>query len=162
MKLIFNDNVIKEKFLIAPAAKKYHHNYTHGLLEHTIGMLQILESQVKFYGEDTVLDLDLLRCGILVHDLGKIEEYGVRNGVTYYLTEFQYLGHLVLGDRIVKGFMDQIEDFPNELKSKVSHIILSHHGPEDWGSKIPPRTPEAEVIHQLDMLDSRYKNNFLR
>lgn len=37
----------------------------------------------------------------------------------------------------------------------LQHMVLSHHGKQEWGSPVEPKLMEAEVLHHIDMLDSR-------
>jgi 3'-5' exoribonuclease len=46
-------------------------------------------------------------------------------------------------------------DFPEELKTLVEHLIISHHGQYDFGSPKLPMFPEALMLHYLDDLDSK-------
>ena len=45
--------------------------------------------------------------------------------------------------------------FPEELKTMVEHLIISHHGQYDFGSPKLPMFPEALMLHYLDDLDSK-------
>jgi 3'-5' exoribonuclease len=40
------------------------------------------------------------------------------------------------------------------------HMILSHHGTNEWGSPVVPKTLEAILLHQIDLLDSRVQGYF--
>ena len=46
-------------------------------------------------------------------------------------------------------------DFPDELKTMIEHLIISHHGQYDFGSPKLPMFPEALMLHYLDDLDSK-------
>jgi len=45
--------------------------------------------------------------------------------------------------------------FPEELKTLIEHLIISHHGQYDFGSPKLPMFPEALMLHYLDDLDSK-------
>jgi 3'-5' exoribonuclease len=45
--------------------------------------------------------------------------------------------------------------FPDELKTMIEHLIISHHGQYDFGSPKLPMFPEALMLHYLDDLDSK-------
>src|SRR5260221_680194 len=45
--------------------------------------------------------------------------------------------------------------FPDELKTMIEHLIISHHGQDDFGSPKLPMFPEALMLHYLDDLDSK-------
>ena len=47
------------------------------------------------------------------------------------------------------------EPLPRELMLRLRHMILSHHGTPEWGSAKVPMTPEAMMLHLIDMTDTR-------
>jgi 3'-5' exoribonuclease len=49
----------------------------------------------------------------------------------------------------------QMQHFPDELKTLLEHLIISHHGQYDFGSPKLPMFPEALMLHYLDDLDSK-------
>ena len=61
-----------ERFRTCPAAISMHHAYHHGLLEHTTHMVRAARALLPLYPE---VDGDLAIAGILLHDMGKLEEY---------------------------------------------------------------------------------------
>ncbi|MFX1476844.1 MAG: HD domain-containing protein [Promethearchaeota archaeon] len=156
---IFENQELKKMYIECPSSIKYHHSYRYGNLEHTIGMLNIFKQLVTYYNGKTILDLDLLYTGIILHDIGKIKEYSLNNRVPFY-NEDSILGHLYLGSQIVSEYINNVEDFPKDLETRLIHLILSHHGKEEWGAIVEPQFPEAHVLHLLDMIDSRFKLNY--
>jgi 3'-5' exoribonuclease len=157
---IFSDDDIKKKFIESPSSIIHHHSYKHGNLEHTVGMLKIFERLVEHYNRNTNLDVDLIYTGIILHDIGKSLEYSLNNGVPKKNPGADLHGHLILGAQLVSRFMNQIESFPRDKKNQIRHLILSHHGKKEWDSVIEPQFPEAEILHYLDMIDSRFKHNY--
>ncbi len=154
---IFNDEEIKSKFFECPSAIKHHHSYRCGNLEHTIGMINVFRNFEDFYNRNTELNVDLIYAGIILHDIGKIYEYEIYNGIPMK-TSNSLIGHHSLGFQLVSRFINEISDFPNDLKNRILHIILSHHGRKEWGSPVEPQFSEAEIVHYLDMIDSRFKS----
>ena len=60
------------RFRDAPAAKRYHQAYRHGLLEHSLTVAQAVSSiSATFPG----IDRDVAVTGALLHDIGKLEAY---------------------------------------------------------------------------------------
>ena len=56
----------------APAAKRYHQAYRHGLLEHSLGVAQAVSAiSATFPG----IDRDVAVTGALLHDIGKLDAY---------------------------------------------------------------------------------------
>ena len=47
------------------------------------------------------------------------------------------------------------EPVPREVMLRLQHMVLSHHGTQEWGSPKVPMTPEAMLLHLIDMLDTR-------
>jgi 3'-5' exoribonuclease len=55
----------------------------------------------------------------------------------------------------MRKYLKEVEEFPQELRLQLEHIILSHHGQRDWGSPVVPQTPEAIFVHYLDDMDAK-------
>lgn len=148
---IVEDPSIAEKYKRAPAAMSYHHAFLGGLLEDVLSLVQLGDQVCDHY---EFLRRDLLLAGLVLHDVGKIEELSFSRGFRYS-TRGQLLGHISIGLEMVQEKMRQIPDFPAELKGQIEHIILSHHGKMEFGSPKEPVFPEALVVHFLDEMDSK-------
>ena len=148
---IMEDPSIAEKYKRAPAAMSYHHAFLGGLLEHVLSLVQLGDQLCDHY---EFLRRDLLLTGLVLHDVGKIEELSFSRGFRYS-TRGQLLGHISIGLEIVQEKMRQIPGFPAELKGQIEHIILSHHGKVEFGSPKEPMFPEALLVHFLDEMDSK-------
>ncbi len=157
VKGIFRNRDTRDAFLKAPAAKKMHHAYIGGLLEHTASLVELTRQVVKKYGH---LDIDLLLSGCLLHDLGKTRELSWSRPPIDYTDQGRLLGHISLGVQMVdQACMDLGIRTESERVCALKHIILSHHGKREFGSPVLPMTEEALVFHMLDDLDA--KLNFL-
>jgi len=148
---IMEDPSIAEKYKKAPAAMSYHHAFLGGLLEHVLSLVQLGDQVCDHY---EFLRRDLLLAGLVLHDLGKIEELSFSRGFRYS-TRGQLLGHISIGLEMVQEKMRQIPGFPAELKGQLEHMILSHHGKVEFGSPKEPMFPEALLVHFLDEIDSK-------
>ena len=148
---VLEDPAIAKQFKLAPAAMSYHHAYLGGLLEHVLSLVDLAQEVCGHYAE---LRKDLVVAGLVLHDLGKIEELSY-TGSFRYTTRGKLVGHISIGLEIVRGKMREIAGFPDELKAQIEHIILSHHGQLEFGSPKEPMFPEALVVHYLDDLDSK-------
>ncbi len=148
--LFFGDKNFVEDFKNSTAAVKYHHAFKGGLLEHTLAMTKICDLLSKIYHN---LNYDLLISGAILHDVGKIKEYEtvVSTEVT---DEGKLLGHITIGYGMVLEKIKQIKDFPDDLKNRLLHIILSHHGYKEFGSPKRPKILEAFVVFHVDYLDA--------
>jgi 3'-5' exoribonuclease len=136
----------------APAAKYYHQAYTHGLLEHCLGVAQAVSAiSATFPG----IDRDVAVTGALLHDIGKLEAYA-GDTQTIELTDAGRLhGEIALGYYRIRRIIEDIAGFPAELAQAVGHIILSHHGTLEHGSPVVPCTREATLVHMIDNLGGR-------
>jgi 3'-5' exoribonuclease len=148
---IFSDTNICRLYKIAPAAKSIHHACRSGLIEHVLSLCELGKLTAIHYPE---VDPDLLLAGIILHDIGKIEELSYARSFGYS-SDGQLLGHIILGLRLLASRFDQLPDFPHRLRILVEHMILSHHGELEFGSPKTPMFAEAMLLHHLDNLDSK-------
>ena len=144
-----------DKLLYYPAAQRMHHAERSGLLHHVTSMLRVANAILPLY---PFLDGDLVRAGIVIHDLAKIDEMmaDTLGNVSEYTTEGLLIGHLVVGVAQVREAARQ-NDIPvdEEYVMLLEHLIISHHGEAAFGSPRPPMFPEAEMLHKIDNLDAR-------
>lgn len=148
---VLDDPEVAPKLKRAPAAKSLHHAYLGGLLEHIVSLCALCRVVAAHYPE---VDSDLLLTGAILHDIGKIEELGFERSF-HYTTEGRLLGHIVIELELVTKKIDAIEGFPQELKTLVQHLLISHHGQYEFGSPRLPMFREALMLHYLDDLDSK-------
>ncbi len=149
---IFADTDMYRAFCDAPAAKGFHHNYIHGLLEHSISVSRVAAAISDQYGAD--VNRDLLLTSAILHDIGKTAEFEYE-AVIDYSDSGRLLGHIVLGERIVAAGLGRLKSFPEELALQLQHLILSHHGEREFGSPIRPKTLEAFILHHADDIDAK-------
>ncbi|WP_313341443.1 HD domain-containing protein [Sedimentibacter sp.] len=150
------DNIInkyKDKLFYYPAAKKNHHSYLGGLLYHTLRMLQSGEKLGQVYD---FINMDYVYAGVILHDICKIVEmeadtYGV---VSDYTMEGKLLGHIIQGIKEIETEGEKI-GIDREKSIILQHMVLSHHYEPEFGSPKKPMTPEAELLHFLDIIDAR-------
>ncbi len=147
----FDDNEFMILFRLAPAAKRVHHAYLGGLAVHTLSVLRLLKNIQSVYD---FLNVDLLITAGILHDIGKIEEYTYKRSINIS-DRGRLLGHIVIGCEMVAERLRHIPGFPWDLRLKILHMILSHHGEKEWGSPKQPLFPEALVLHYADNLDSK-------
>ena len=148
---VLEDPIIADRFQTAPAAMSFHHAFLGGLLEHVSSLIGLADRVADHY---PWLRRDLMVAGLVLHDLGKIEELNFSRGFRYS-TRGQLIGHISIALRIVEEKIRQIPDFPADLRDQIEHIILSHHGQLEFGSPKEPMFPEAMVVHYLDDMDSK-------
>jgi 3'-5' exoribonuclease len=134
-----------------PAAQTIHHAYRGGLLEHKLKMAET----GKFLARAYAANEDVVLAGVLLHDIGKLQELHYEPGATTYTRDGNLVGHIGLGLLMVREAINGISDFPVELRAQIEHLVVSHHGTRDHGSPVEPRTVEAFILAMVDELDTR-------
>jgi 3'-5' exoribonuclease len=138
-------------YRLAPAAKKYHQAYLHGLLEHCLTVAQGVHAISQVFPG---IDHDLAVTGALLHDIGKLEAYTADAPIDM-TDDGRLQGEIPLGYYRVRRLIEDLDGFPEGLAQAILHIILSHHGALEHGSPVVPCTREATLVHMLDNLGGR-------
>lgn len=146
-------------FITYPAASRLHHEYTHGLLEHSITLANLADRIINYYLElyegNWHINRDLVIAGILIHDLGKTIELS-GPVLTTYTTEGKLIGHISLLNAELLKVCEEL-NIKGEIVTLLSHVVLSHHGKLEYGSPVTPMLKEALLVSMLDDLDAKMK-----
>lgn len=134
-----------------PAAQQIHHAYRGGLLEHIVKMADIGRYLARAYDANE----DLVLAGVILHDIGKLQELAYEPGGATYSRDGNMVGHIGLGLIIVRETINGISGFPDDLRAHIEHLVMSHHGRREHGSPVEPKTVEAFILSSVDELDSR-------
>jgi len=140
-----------DRFMESPAAKALHHARLGGLAEHICSALDIADAVCDAHPE---VDRDLVVTGVLLHDVGKLWELEWGATITYSAPG-RLIGHICLGYAEVDHHCRDIAGFPEEIRLRILHIILSHHGVPEYGSPVKPMTPEAMAVHSIENCDAQ-------
>ena len=143
----------RDKLLIWPAAVKLHHAVRGGLLQHILTVARMALQACLIY---PFLNRDLLLAGVILHDMAKLDEYGVSDlGVAgEYTAGGILMGHPVRGALQIELFAREA-GIGDETVLLLQHMLLSHHGVPEFGSPVRPAFMEAEVLSALDTLDAK-------
>jgi 3'-5' exoribonuclease len=139
-----------DKFIVYPAAVKNHHEYTSGLLYHTLSMVKLAEVLLPLYQP---IHRDLVIAGILLHDLGKTVEFSSPI-IPKYTVEGKLIGHLHYMAAEVQAKAPSF-GIDRELAIHLQHIIIAHHGKYEFGSSVMPLTKEALIVSMIDDFDAK-------
>ena len=151
LRAFFDDSEFYARYSKAPAAKAMHHVYLGGLLEHSLAVTALASDVAVRYPQ---VNRDLLICGALLHDIGKVNELSYGRSFDY-TDEGKLLGHIVIGTQMIDDKIRQLPDFSAEMAMMIKHLILSHHGQYDFGSPKRPKFLEAVILNFVDDLDSK-------
>jgi len=146
---------VGKQYRLHPAAKRNHHAYLGGLLEHSLSVAKACDALCAHYQKQGArVDRDLLITGALLHDVGKVRELSA-NRTFSYTDEGHLLGHIVIGLQMVAREGEGIPGMDPHRLLHLQHLVASHQGRHEWASPKVPQTLEAVILHYADDLDSK-------
>ncbi|MBX7169084.1 MAG: HD domain-containing protein [Pirellulales bacterium] len=151
----------REQLLRWPAARRNHHAFAGGFLEHVLNVTRhatwLAEQYDRLYPDlEPRLNVGLVTAGAIVHDLGKLRELELLPDGTQYTAAGNLIGHILQGrDMLREAAAGRAID--PELLLRLEHVIVAHQRLPEWGSPKPPMTPEAMIVHYADDLDAKYQ-----
>ncbi len=145
------DKEFAKRFKFHSAAKRIHHGFVGGLLEHTLSVAKLCCHLADTYN---ILNRDLIISAAIFHDVGKLEEISPFPA-NDYTDDGQLLGHVVIGSELVGEGIRKIEGFPKKLAAELKHCILAHQGELEFGSPKKPALPEAVALSFADNIDAK-------
>ncbi len=138
------------RFDEAPGATFHHHAYKYGLLEHSLWVCKNCMVIADLYPNK--IDKQTLFVAALLHDIGKIEELG-SFPATEFTNEGALLGHTIIGLTMLEPYFEKA-GIEKHLEVHLKHLLISHHGKLEFGAPVTPRSPEAQILHHADNIDS--------
>jgi 3'-5' exoribonuclease len=149
----------REQLLLWPAAKRNHHAFVSGFLEHTLNVTRTCCHLADKYADlycnlNPPLNKDVIVAGAALHDIGKLRELETSPGGTEYSISGNLIGHVLQGRDIVRETAAGRKVDP-DLLLRLEHVIVAHQRLPEWGSPKPPMTPEALIVHHADDLDAK-------
>jgi 3'-5' exoribonuclease len=155
-----------EKIKAIPAGASYHHSVRGGFLLHIDEMLDFSENllgtalskdgklivggRVEHYWG--LIDYQILRAGIVLHDIGKVYDYDEKTLQYQPNSVSDCLEHTIVGILMVERYWINMTSETMDRGLRLQHALAAHHGPEMGAVK--PKTPEAVVLHHLDMMSA--------
>lgn len=147
---IFYDDRYTEAFKCSPAATGMHHAFKHGLLEHTSQMVETVDALFKLHCYYSNLNKDLCMFGVLMHDFCKIFEYSQKIGYPKTIQGI-LVPHIPMGGAIIYETCVRF-GVPEVIRDHMMHVVLAHHGQQEYGSPVDMAIPEAGFVHYIDHL----------
>jgi len=146
--LFFADDVFRVAFERAPGSVNGHHAKLGGLLLHVWEVASIARHTARTVRHANV---DLVVAGALLHDIGKVDAYGVSPDGFSHTVVGSLLGHVALGAFMLDRRMQAMcPALGAAQQHELLHMVLSHHGALEFGSPVQPMTTEAEIVHWAD------------
>jgi 3'-5' exoribonuclease len=149
-----------EALMRLPATRDKYYLFAGGWLEHTLAVtrscLQLADRYRAHYTELTPpLNRDLVVAAAILHEIGRVREFGDEAPPPSYTVPGRLVGHLILGRDLVHEAARDVPDLNPDLLQMLEHIILSHLALPEWGSPRLPLVPECLIVHHADDLDAK-------
>ena len=149
----------RETLLTLPAARRNHHAFVSGYLEHVLNVTRtcchLADKYAELYNDlDPPLNKDVVIAGAVLHDIGKLRELTVTPAGAEYSAAGSLIGHVLQGRDIVREAAVG-RDIDPETLLRLEHVIVAHQRLPEWGAPKPPMTPEALIVHYADDLDAK-------
>jgi len=137
----------------SPASIRHHHNYPGGFIEHTIALHELCNSLSRIVQRvyKCKVNMDVVICGVLLHDIFKPVTYAEKQGGGYTRSKLaERVDHLTLAssELIRRGF-----------PLDVVHVITASHG-QQYGP-IGPLTIEALICQIGDYAEAKLNGDVL-
>lgn len=133
-----------------------HHAFPGGLIVHTAEVTAISLEMVRLF---PAVSYDVLATAAIMHDFMKIHDYAFGPDGKIIKTEYRKLvRHLAGSHAVFYASVQHLseDDVPGEVRMRIEHAMLAHHGRLEWQTAVEPVTPEAHILHYADMLSSRF------
>jgi 3'-5' exoribonuclease len=149
----------REELLLWPAAKRNHHAFASGYLEHVLNVTKtcchLADKYAELYSDlKPPINKSLVVAGAALHDIGKLRELTVTPSGAEYTAAGNLIGHILQGRDIVRDAAAG-RDIDPEILLRLEHVIVAHQRLPEWGSPKPPMTLEALIVHYADDLDAK-------
>jgi 3'-5' exoribonuclease len=149
----------REELLLMPAAKRNHHAFASGYLEHVLNVTktcsQLADKYAELYSDlQPPINKGVIVAGAALHDIGKLRELEFGPAGADYTPAGCLIGHVLQGRDIVRETAAGRKIDP-DLLLRLEHVIVSHQRLPEWGAPKPPMTPEALIVHYADDLDAK-------
>ena len=142
----------KKRILIHPGSIKSSYNFRSGFLEQALSMAQIAKKISAFYN----LDKEIVIGGVLLIKIGVLKQ--IKSGyIIGYSKEGILLGQSVIARDILNNAIKKIKNFPEDLKIKLEHILLSYENNFQRKTSYRPSFPEALLVHSIYKMNSNMK-----
>ncbi|MEX2027099.1 MAG: HD domain-containing protein [Pirellulaceae bacterium] len=149
----------KDVLLTLPAARRNHHAFLGGWLEHVLSVTRNAIFLADKYGRDypeLPLSRDIVVAGAILHDIGKVHEMTTTAAGAQYSPAGELIGHILLGRDMVREAAARL-GIEGESLLRLEHIVVSHQRLAEWGSPKPPMTAEAILVHFADDVDAKFQ-----
>lgn len=146
-----------ERFITDPAGCSKHHAYAGGLLDHSFNTAMLAGTIADRYKGQ--YNRSIIVAGAFLHDIGKVRCYEYDKERERYVstTQSKWHHHIPIGYHIVATEVEELvrcDKMEQDIADHLLHIIISHHGRVEYRSNVAPKTDEAFIVSQSDLIDA--------
>lgn len=150
----------EDKLKRLPASEKQYYPFSGGWLEHTLSVSRLVAWLADYYRQyypdlQPPLNRDLIITAAVLHEIGRVAEFGDELAQPQPTVAGKLLGHLQLARDIIRQAASQVPQLNAEQLLLLDHIILSYLTLPEWGSQRLPMIPEVLILHHADDLDAK-------
>jgi 3'-5' exoribonuclease len=150
----------EQKLQRLPASEKQYYPFCGGWLEHTLSVCRLVARLVDYYRQyyadlQPPLHRDLVLTAAILHEIGRVAEFGDELAQPQPTVAGRLLGHVQLARDLVHQAASQVPELTPEQLLLLDHLILSYLTLPEWGSPRLPMIPEALILHHADDLDAK-------
>jgi 3'-5' exoribonuclease len=143
-----------------PATPRHFYPFYGGLLEHLLSVtrncLLLADKYTAHYPDlRPPLNRDLIVAGAILHDIGRVLEFGDEVQAPQPTVPGRLFGHLFLGRDLIRDTARELGDIRPDLVQILEHLVIAHLNLPEWGSPRLPLVPECLIIHHADDLDAK-------
>jgi 3'-5' exoribonuclease len=144
------------RFCEWPAAHYRHGAVRHGLLAHSLRVVELARQLTSAYSSGGLAhDAGVVTAASLLHDVGKTRTLPAVAGATLPEDASRF-DHVTLGVLMVRfAAAHATPPLEGERLDTLLHAMLAHHGRKEWGAPVEPQTVEAWLVHLADLAESR-------
>jgi len=145
-------DVLYDKYKEGYGAQSVHHAFKGGLLNHTYELLHMLEGLYPML--PSKIHLEQCVIAIMFHDFGKLQEYKEGDGSIEKTEHMFLLGHIYISANYLNNILKD-KNIDVNVREKIIHCVLAHHGQLEFGSPVIPCTVEAQIVNYLDNISAK-------
>ncbi|MDW8223095.1 MAG: HD domain-containing protein [Gemmatales bacterium] len=158
--VLFLLNKYESKIKRLPASERQYYPFVGGWLEHTLSVCRLVAWLADYYRQyyselQPPLNRDLVLAAAVLHEIGRVVEFGEEWAQPQPTVPGRLLGHLQLARDLIREAASQVPELGAEHLLLLDHLILSYLTLPEWGSQRLPMIPEALILHHADDLDAK-------
>ncbi|EGT3641062.1 phosphohydrolase (plasmid) [Clostridioides difficile] len=159
--------VCKEKEILnglfeAPGSEQSAYSFSGGILAHIVRLCKLSIAIGNVFnswtfnkeGFNEKVNVDLLITISILHDLGNVEAFEIKEGIVKKTIKGKIFENSYLTSKILNNILDKYGSGLDEShRLLLEHAVTSSKGKQSYGAINTPRTKEANLFHNIEKID---------